>query len=945
MDNEYIDSNRGFGMVQIERVSFSATGSQVTDAFVGAVALSPDGSLVVYLSSSRSLAAQTGAPTPGFADNPGYYYIYNRNTQTLVRIPLENAFPANDSDPIPNFFSSNYSVALDNHEVAVSYGSLAYLWNIDTQTGHAVTVPNSTDFGTQAYVGGGPSTIFSSVHIIDVGSGTTNQNYNEFTATQTSSGLTSKIDIPQIPYGSSTSGTTTISYVETDFVLAASRDNNLVVVGAELDRTTTTPDGVSSVGVSMDLLVINRATGAVDRITNNNANAFAQGAAAPMLSSYDIPTPSISDDGRYVAYQVPVSLPGSNTTFGSEKVVVFDRTNRTTEIDSISSAGMQANANSVHPTISGDGRYVAFVSDASNLGFGGTSGYYQLYVHDRSTGSTALVNTPLDSSQSYVTVAAPSLSDNGQIIAFNSAAGDLVAGDTNKASDEFVAVNPLFVPTAIAVGGTLDLSTVSYLATDRTIFTATAIGGTLQIVDPTHGNAVVTTLTLGGSYAGGLFSLARDGGTGTTLGFAAAPMLDLSPGSVETTTFNITGQGYTGTVYTTDAQGQLVSARYTGVKGQAYQGFETDYRTGSVTGTQFFYLGITGQNYTTETLRVNAAGQQTAVQFGGVSGQPYSCYQYIYDGGLFTGSEFTYTAVPSGATYSSYKTDYDFASAYQGAKFFYTNLTGQTYTGEEIDTTPTGAASRVLLTGYTGQPYKSLELDYTSGTYSAYKIFETGVTGQSYTGLEEDVTAAGQVTKVVYTGLKSTPYTTLEQDYTGGALSSSIFTFNAPAGQSYSSYSVTQNAAGTQISETINITNGSHTILGSAPNLIFESIGNDTITGGGAGETFAFHNVFGHDTLTDFYQHAIGAGHDTLDLSTADFTSFATLSSAAQNVSGGVMFTGKSGSSITLSGSRQDHAGGARRGLQVPRVRLVSCLAEARPEISAAAGILAGPRL
>ena len=367
-------------------------------------------------------------------------------------------------------------------------------------------------------------------------------------------------------------------------------------------------------------------------------------------------------------------------------------------------------------------------------------------------------------------------------------------------------------------------------------------------------------------------------------------------------TFNIQGQSYTSTIYTYDKAGNLLSARYGGVKGQAYQSFESDYSNGLYIGTQYFYTGITGNPYTTETLSVNAAGQQTSVTYGGVTGQPYSSYDYDFSSGLFAGSTFTYTTVPAGATYSSYATNYDFASTYQGAQFFYTNLNGQPYTGEEVDTTPTGATSRVLLTGYTGQPYQSLELDYTGGNYSAYKIFESGVTGQNYTGLEEDVTAAGQVTKVLYTGLKSTPYTTLEQDYTGGAVSSSIFTFNAPAGQSYSSYSVTQNAAGTQISETVNNTNGSHTLLGSAPNLIFESIGNDTITGGGAGETFAFHNVFGHDTLTDFYQHASGAGHDTLDLSTADFTSFATLSSAAQNVSGGVMFTGKSGSSITLSG-------------------------------------------
>ena len=366
-------------------------------------------------------------------------------------------------------------------------------------------------------------------------------------------------------------------------------------------------------------------------------------------------------------------------------------------------------------------------------------------------------------------------------------------------------------------------------------------------------------------------------------------------------TFNIQGQAYTSTIYTSDLAGNLLSARYGGVKGQAYQGFESDYSDGIFTGTQLFYTGITGKPYTTETLSVNAAGQQTAVAYGGVSGQPYSAYEYDFANGLFAGSTFTYTAVPSGATYSSYDTDYDFASTYLGASFFYA-ITGQPYSGEEVDTTPAGATTRVLLTGFTTQPYQTLELDYTAGAYSGYKTFATGITGQSYTGLEDDVTAAGKLTKVVYTGLKGTPYTTLEQDYVNGALASSVFTFKAPAGQTYTSYAVTQNAAGSQVSETVNNTNGSHTIFGSASNLIFESIGNDQITGGGSGETFSFRNVFGHDTITDFSGHTTGVAHDTIALQTADFGSFAAVTSSAQNVTGGVAFTGKSGSQITISG-------------------------------------------
>ena len=158
----------------------------------------------------------------------------------------------------------------------------------------------------------------------------------------------------------------------------------------------------------------------------------------------------------------------------------------------------------------------------------------------------------------------------------------------------------------------------------------------------------------------------------------------------------------------------------------------------------------------------NGAGLLTSAAFTGVTGAAYSAYQYDYVGGVFAGSQFTFTTVPTGATYSSYEIDYNQAGNFTGDQFFFTNIQGQSYTAEEESFDAGGALSSVLLTGIADQAYSSLKLDYSAGTYEGYQAFYTGITGQSYTSEEVDVSAANQLEKVVYSGMTSTPYSSVE---------------------------------------------------------------------------------------------------------------------------------------------------------------------------------------
>ena len=105
---------------------------------------------------------------------------------------------------------------------------------------------------------------------------------------------------------------------------------------------------------------------------------------------------------------------------------------------SVASDGTQANDHSVNPSMSADGRYVAFESEATNLVSGDTNGEQDIFVHDRQTGVTMRVSVASDGTQTYAFSSDPSISADGRYVAFGSEADNLVSGDTNGRFDIFV---------------------------------------------------------------------------------------------------------------------------------------------------------------------------------------------------------------------------------------------------------------------------------------------------------------------------------------------------------------------------------------------------------------------------------------------------------------------------------------------------------------------------
>ena len=105
---------------------------------------------------------------------------------------------------------------------------------------------------------------------------------------------------------------------------------------------------------------------------------------------------------------------------------------------SVSSSGDEANAESNSPFISNDGRFIAFYSNAVNLVTDDSNGVTDIFVHDRNDGSTERVSINNSGVQANGASSSPSLSADGRFVAFESEANNLIAGDSNGVTDIFV---------------------------------------------------------------------------------------------------------------------------------------------------------------------------------------------------------------------------------------------------------------------------------------------------------------------------------------------------------------------------------------------------------------------------------------------------------------------------------------------------------------------------
>ena len=178
-----------------------------------------------------------------------------------------------------------------------------------------------------------------------------------------------------------------------------------------------------------DIFVYDRLSDTVERVSvssdGNQANSVSI-------------NPELSFDGRFVVFESLASNLVPGDTNAVSDVFFHDRQTGTTERISKSSSGVQGNRASDMASMTPDGRFVSFDSDATNLVSGDTNDTFDIFVYDRVDATLERVSLAHDGSEANGASITSSLSDDGRFVAFDSIASNLVPGDTNDSLDVFV---------------------------------------------------------------------------------------------------------------------------------------------------------------------------------------------------------------------------------------------------------------------------------------------------------------------------------------------------------------------------------------------------------------------------------------------------------------------------------------------------------------------------
>ena len=178
-----------------------------------------------------------------------------------------------------------------------------------------------------------------------------------------------------------------------------------------------------------DVFVKDRETGLVQRVSISSAGG---------VGNNNSRMPSISGDGRYVAFMSMATNLVAGDTNGSQDIFVYDRLTEVIVLASVSADGTQANGVSQNPKMCGNGSHVVFESYATNLVDSDTNGMADIFIKNLSTGAVELVSTATDGTQANNTSSLPDVSADCRYVVFKTRASNLSAIDTNNRYDIFI---------------------------------------------------------------------------------------------------------------------------------------------------------------------------------------------------------------------------------------------------------------------------------------------------------------------------------------------------------------------------------------------------------------------------------------------------------------------------------------------------------------------------
>ena len=398
------------------RVSVSSVGVQA-DNYSEHCSISADGRVVAFVSLASNLVSDD-------TNNAQDVFIYDRLTWQTSRVSQSS------SGAQGNGGCTSTSISADGHSVAfASYASdlvtgdtnsAQDIFVHDMQTGETTRVSVVSFSGTQANGGSQAPDISADGRFIAFASdasnlvlGDTNSSQDVFVHDR-QTGQTTRVSVDT--FGVQANSVSVFPSISSNgrFVAFASDASNLVL-GDTNDRT--------------DIFTHDMQTGQTARVSVSSSGA--QGNSSSFYSS-------ISTDGSFIAFSSGASNLVPGDTNSREDIFVRDRQTATTTRVSVTSSGTQGNGFCERSSISTDGRFVAFESFASNLVPGGTNGVKSVFVHDRESAATTRASVDSFGLEGNGNSSIPSISADGRFVAFVSLASSLVPDDTNSAQDVFV---------------------------------------------------------------------------------------------------------------------------------------------------------------------------------------------------------------------------------------------------------------------------------------------------------------------------------------------------------------------------------------------------------------------------------------------------------------------------------------------------------------------------
>ena len=403
------------------RVSVSSS-NVAADAATSVAAISPDGKRVVFASAGTTLVS-------GDANGVSDIFVYDVSDAATTRVSVSSAeVEANGASTNPHFAGTDGRFVVFESEATNLIGSDSNAFrdcflrdrelgttervNLDVTGGGANAVcstPRVSADGRYVVFASGAS---------DLVDGDTNGKIDVFLRDRTA-GTTTRISLAADGTESDADATSPLISPDGAYVLFQSAATTL----SALDEN-----------AAAQIYLYNVASGALSIVSlrNNQPTITGNGASAAA---------SISDDGRYVVFESAATNLIATDTNGVVDCFLRDLTASTTERISVASDGTVANGRCANPMISGEGRYVAFASEASNLATGDTDTDGDIYVRDLNRETTAVVSDGVGDVAANGVSSTPTVEADGNRVVFLSAATNLIASDANGVVDAFLTEN------------------------------------------------------------------------------------------------------------------------------------------------------------------------------------------------------------------------------------------------------------------------------------------------------------------------------------------------------------------------------------------------------------------------------------------------------------------------------------------------------------------------